>query len=58
MNKTCPYSIEELEELLKNVVDYECGEGDMAAYNLEAMGFSEEQMLYFGLPEEYLEQEI
>lgn len=44
-----PYSIEELENLLRNVVDYEAEEGEYARGNLADMGFSDEQMHFFGL---------
>lgn len=56
-----PYSIERLENILACVVDYECeelasGEGTSGAMkNLLSMGFSEEEMMYFGFPEEALE---
>ena len=47
-----PYSIEELESLLRSVVDYEAEEGEYARRNLADMGFSEEQMDFFGLRDE------
>ena len=56
-----PYSIERLENILACVVDYECeelasGEGTSGAMkNLLSMGFSEEEMMYFGFTEEALE---
>ena len=47
-----PYSINELESLLRNVVDFEAEEGEYARGNLADMGFSEEQMEFFGLRDE------
>ncbi|MCM1237234.1 MAG: hypothetical protein NC489_44770 [Ruminococcus flavefaciens] len=55
--KEHPYSVERLEGILAGVIDYECeemasGEGtDYAEMNLSAMGFSEEEMRFFGFPE-------
>ena len=49
-----PYSKDALESLLRSVVDYEAEE-PYAVENLSAMGFSEEQMIYFGLPREFFE---
>ncbi len=49
--KNHPYSIERLESLLRGVVDYECEEGpENGRFNLEAMGFDEEEMIFFGFP--------
>lgn len=48
-----PYTIEELESLLESVVDYALGDGvEFARENLYSMGFSDEQMRFFGFPEE------
>jgi len=51
-----PYRIEELEALLRSVVNYETDlenreSTENARETLKEMGFSEEQMRYFGLPE-------
>lgn len=52
-----PYSMHRLEHLLTNVVDYEIsrcenGEGtEQAGRNLMDMGFSREEMVFFGFPE-------
>ncbi len=60
--KEHPYSISRLENILARVVDYECeelesGEGTGGAReHLSSMGFSEEEMVYFGFPEEALEK--
>lgn len=59
--KMHPYSISRLEALLAGVVDFECeemesGEGSIGARGrLSAMGFFETEMVYFGFPEEALE---
>lgn len=46
------YTKEYLESLLRGVVSYEAEEPDgLGRMNLEAMGFSEEDMVYFGYPE-------
>lgn len=45
------YTVEELEALLRGVVDYEAEEPDgLGRMNLDAMGFSDEDMEYFGYP--------
>lgn len=51
-----PYSIDELEALLRSVVNYEVDlenreSTENAMETLKEMGFSEEQMRYFGMPE-------
>lgn len=47
------YTLAELEDLIAGVVDYEAEEGyENGKENLEAMGFTEEQMIHFGFPEE------
>lgn len=51
-----PYSIESLESILCSVVSYEAEE-PYAVENLSAMGFSKEQMVYFGLPKEFFESD-
>ena len=48
------YSKDSLESLLRSVVNYEAEE-PYAVENLSAMGFSEKQMIYFGLPREFFE---
>lgn len=49
-----PYSVEDLEMLLQGVVDFEAGEDPAdATYNLEAYGFSDEQMRFFGFEPSY-----
>lgn len=48
-----PYSLERLERLLKDIVDFECediGSGVDVQMNLLSMGFSEEEMIFFGFP--------
>lgn len=55
---TDPYTKEYLEYLVRGVVNYEAEEpDDLGRMNLEAMGFSEEDMLYFGYPERIDEEE-
>lgn len=47
-----PYTKEDLEYLLRGVVYYEAEEpDDLGRINLESMGFSEEDMIYFGYHE-------
>lgn len=48
-----PYSVEELESVLSCVVAYEMEEPDLGATveNLSSMGFSEEMMRFFKVPE-------
>ena len=42
---------ERLESILRSVVDYESEEGpENGRFNLEAMGFTEEEMIFFGFP--------
>lgn len=51
--KEHPYSVERLEALLKDVVNYECeeiGSGVDVQMNLYSMGFTEEEMIFFGYP--------
>lgn len=56
--KNHPYSIERLESILCSVVDYECEEGpENGRWNLEAMGFDEEEMIFFGFPPSRGEEE-
>lgn len=55
--KEHPYSVERLESILKDVVNFECeemGSGVDVQGNLYSMGFSEEEMIFFGFPP-YLE---
>lgn len=49
-----PYSVEDLEEICRSVVSYELEEPDLSdtVANLEAFGFTEEQMHFFGVPED------
>lgn len=52
-----PYSRADLEALISGVVDYEAEEPDGLGWqNLQAMGFNDEDMLFFGMPP-YLEEE-
>lgn len=52
-----PYTREDLEDLLRGVVNYETEEPDGLGWqNLQAMGFNDEDMLFFGMPP-YLEEE-
>lgn len=48
-----PYSVEDLEEICRSVVSCELKVPDRSdtVANLEAFGFSEEQMHFFGVPE-------
>lgn len=47
--KEHPFSVEELENLAKGVVEFENEESPADGYqNMEAMGFSEDQMRFFG----------
>lgn len=49
-----PYSVQRLEGILKDVVNFECeeiGSGVDVKSNLSSMGFSEEEMIFFGFPE-------
>lgn len=51
--KEHPYSVERLEDLLKDVINYECeeiGSGVDVQMNLYSMGFTEEEMIFFGYP--------
>ncbi len=49
--KAHPCSVERLESILRSVVDYESEEGpENGRFNLEAMGFTEEEMIFFGFP--------
>ena len=53
----CPYTREDLENLIRGVVNYEAEEPDGLGWqNLQAMGFNDEDMLFFGMPP-YLEEE-
>lgn len=48
-----PYSLGRLEELLRDIVNFECediGSGVDVRMNLLSMGFSEEEMIFFGFP--------
>lgn len=52
--KEHPYSLNHLEDILKGVVKFECDEigSDVdVKLNLSSMGFSEEEMVFFGFPE-------
>lgn len=52
-----PYTRAGLEALIRGVVDYEAEEPDGLGWeNLQAMGFNDEDMIYFGMPP-YLEEE-
>ena len=52
-----PYTRADLEGLIRGVVDYEAEEpDDLGWQNLQAMGFNEEDMIFFGMPP-YLEDE-
>ncbi len=52
-----PYTRENLEDLIRGVVNYEAEEPDGLGWqNLHAMGFDDEDMLFFGMPP-YLEEE-
>ena len=54
VKKEHPYSVKRLEDILKDVVDFECeeiGSGVDVKSNLSSMGFSEEEMVFFGFPE-------
>lgn len=52
-----PYTREDLEELIRGVVDYEAEEPDgYGRINLMDMGFSEDDMQFFGMPP-YLEED-
>lgn len=52
-----PYTREDLEDLIRGVVNYEAEEPDGLGWqNLQAMGFDDEDMLFFGMPP-YLEEE-
>ncbi len=48
-----PFSVKELESVLRDVVDYVLGDPEYARENLDAMGISEEMAKFFGYtPEE------
>lgn len=52
--KEHPYSGKRLEDILRDVVNFECeelGSGVDVKANLSSMGFSEEEMIFFGFPE-------
>ena len=52
-----PYTREDLEDLIRGVVNYEAEEPDGLGWqNLQAMGFDDEDMLFFGMPP-YLDEE-
>ena len=52
-----PYTRADLEALICGVVDYEAEEPDGLGWqNLQAMGFNDEDMIFFGMPP-YLEEE-
>lgn len=51
--KVHPYGVTELENMLRGVINYEIDELDLSAAqnNLKDMGFSNEEMVFFGFPE-------
>lgn len=52
-----PYSVGELESVVRSVVDFEAGEGEQGLENLEWMGISEDMATFFGWPKEEEEED-